>query len=543
MNHSRSTVFDFVNKHSYPILLTLFVLWICVGVFPLVCYETDGQMVTLGCDITFREGWTLPPPYTYEYRMQPLMTIVVVALKHLLPFFTCEQIYSVFTALAGIAFLTGCVEFGRYVTKASRTKLLIAAMLLPEMYAVAMYSNSAIPAAALMIWALLLTGRGLHWQSLALLCIAVWFRIDIVIIYPVILPLLYFGGMTFKRSFCVALAYAVAIVVITLPGFWLMNADALGTYGNFQRWNNIITPILRFYAIYGFYSLTYFLLLPLGIACIASQRRWKELFVVLLPILFLHLVMIKFGNASKHFLYNAPFVIIAGVYALSCIEKFLCRRPLLKWAVVCGVLVFFTVSVRRKQTDTAWLQENPLHNVGIVAPLFDKGDIAVSIGAGPQIITRDEYMLGSGQLFYSWYIHSIKEVMEGWREQQQAVLDTLPTTNILTFEYAASAPSASKFLIKGCHFSKEENMPWRYEYTVYDHQRKLRNWRVYLTEAEHDSRKFASYIDTLISVTPKDEEGYVITAADHFGFARYLDENVKMGKAEKKAEHLYRIIR
>ena len=204
MRNSLSVIYDYVNKHAYPILLALFVIWVLVGVFPLQCYETDGQVITFGCDVTYREGWSLPPLYTYEYRQQPLITILITALKHVLPFFTCEQIYYVFTVLCSFAFLIGCVEFGQRIVKTSRTKLLIAAMLLPEMYAIAMYSNSAIPAAALMIWALILTMKQKHWQSVLLLCLATWFRVDIVTVYPVILPLLYFNGRSFKQSFWLA---------------------------------------------------------------------------------------------------------------------------------------------------------------------------------------------------------------------------------------------------------------------------------------------------------------------------------------------------
>ncbi|MBO7045366.1 MAG: hypothetical protein J6W38_03315, partial [Prevotella sp.] len=180
MRNSLSVVYDFVNKHTYLILLTLFVIWILVGVFPLQCYETDGQVITFGCDITYREGWSLPPLYTYEYRQQPLITILMTALKHIMPFFATEQIYYVFSVLCSFIFLIGCIEFGRMIAQTSRTRLLIAAMLLPEMYAIAMYSNSAIPAAALMIWALILTLKQKHWQSVLLLCLATWFRIDIV---------------------------------------------------------------------------------------------------------------------------------------------------------------------------------------------------------------------------------------------------------------------------------------------------------------------------------------------------------------------------
>ena len=438
MRNSLSVVYDFVNKHTYLILLTLFVIWVLVGVFPLQCYETDGQVITFGCDITYREGWSLPPLYTYEYRQQPLITILMTALKHIMPFFATEQIYYVFSVLCSFIFLIGCIEFGRMIAQTSRTRLLIAAMLLPEMYAIAMYSNSAIPAAALMIWALIFTLKQKHWQSILLLCLATWFRIDIVTVYPVVLPLLYFSGKSFKQSFWQAVAYGVAIVVISLSGFWLMNAQVLGTVGLYEKWNNIVTPMQRFFAIFGYYSLVYFILLPLGIFAIVRSKRWKELFVVLLPIVVLHTVMAEFGNASKHFLYNAPFVIIAGTRALQWLEEVLSKRTVLKWVCITMTILLMTVSVRQQRKNVEWLQANPLNSIGIAAPLtsleIGGREVSLALGAGPQIFTGDEYMLATGHFFYSWYVHSIKEVLKDWRIQQKAVLDTIPTSNILTFE-------------------------------------------------------------------------------------------------------------
>ena len=547
MSKSLSVVFDFVNKHSYLVLLILFVLWICIGVFPLQCYETDGQVITLGCDVTYREGWSLPPLYTYEYRQQPLITILITALKYIMPFFACEQIYYVFSVLCSFAFLIGCVEFGKIIIKTSRTRLLVAAMLLPEMYAIAMYSNSSIPAAALMIWALVFATKEKHWLAIGMLCLATWFRIDIVCVYPVVLPLLYFCGRSFKQSFLLSVGYGIAIIIISLTGFWLMNAEVLGTVGLYEKWNNIVTPIQRFFAIFGCYSLTYFILLPLGVFAMAMSKRWKELFVVLLPIVLLHIVMAEFGNASKHFLYTAPFAIIAGACALQWLEEVLGKRPVLKWTCIILAVLLMTVSVRQQRRGVEWLQANPLNSIGIALPIttVQVGDreVSLALGAGPQIFTGDELMLATGHFFYSWYIHCIKEQLKEWRIQQKAVLDTIPTSNILTFEYAASAPSALEYMTEQYHFSKEEHMPWKYEFSVSNPQRNLNYYRVYLTVPEQYNEKFISYIDTLSSVIPKNEDGYVLTAPEHFGFARFLDEIAKTGKVEKKADNLYKIVR
>ena len=35
----------FVSRNSYPIVLVLFFIWICIGIFPLTCYESDSMHV------------------------------------------------------------------------------------------------------------------------------------------------------------------------------------------------------------------------------------------------------------------------------------------------------------------------------------------------------------------------------------------------------------------------------------------------------------------------------------------------------------------
>ena len=303
-----NNVFKFVERNAYPVLLTLFVVWMCFGIFPLRCYETDGQEIILGCDIMYREGWSLPPVYSYAYRMQPLTTLLVVALKHLMPFFTCEQIYCFLTAVAALAFLLGCIALARHITQASKSRILLAAMLLPEIYAIAMYPNTAIPAAACFVWAMLLIVKERYWLSCVLLIVAVLFRLDILAVFPAVLPLLIFDGKPLKRALGLSFGYGLIVMVLVVALSLLLKTDWIGTYEEYQ-YNGamIITPAERILSITGFYSLAYFLLLPIGIGVIIARKRWKELFVVLLPIVLIHYVYGAFGNASKHYLYNAPF--------------------------------------------------------------------------------------------------------------------------------------------------------------------------------------------------------------------------------------------
>lgn len=536
----------FVDKNTYPVLLTLFILWMCVGIFPLRCYETDGQEIILGCDIMYREGWSLPPVYSYAYRMQPLTTILVVALKHLMPFFTCEQIYCFLTALAALLFLFGSISFVRHITKASKSLILLAAMLLPEIYAIAMYPNTAIPAAACFIWAMVLIVRQRMWLASVLLIVSVLFRLDILAVFPAVLPLLLFEGKPLKRALGLSLGYGVFVMALVVGLSLMLKTDWFGTYEEYQHNGPLITPAERILSITGFYSLAYFLLLPIGIGVIIAKKRWMELFVVLLPIVLIHYIYGAFGNASKHYLYNAPFVIIAGVRAMEWLQGLLRKHAVLKWATVVALILFMTVSVRKWNLSVPWISNNPLNKVGVVVPLYETEragtGYGLGIGAGFQLCTNDEDMLLTGHAFYPWYIREIKRVMGDWRSQQKAAIDKVPTSNILVLEFGAAAPLSFEYMTEPYHFQQLKKMPEAYRYTISNAERDLHFWRVVLTAPLTDSQQVVDYINS-VRKDFLDGECYLLSANNHYGACYFMDELVPQGILEKKADRLYKILK
>ena len=417
-------------------------------------------------------------------------------------------------------------------------------MLLPEMYAIAMYPNSAIPSMACFLWALIFMSRQRYWLSGILISISIVLRLDIVIMFPTILALLIYMGRDIKRSVILSLVYAVTVVAAVFVLFWVMGAEFLPTYNSYQKWNFIITTQERVLCILGFYSLAYAVLVPIGLYVVIRQKRWRELFLILFPMLLLHGVYVLFGNASKHFLYNAPFVIVLGIRALNWIQQQLSDKPVMKWAVLLLIFLFMTVSVRKKNLDMPWVQENPLHQIGMLSPIFSvqRGhtEYTVGLGAGYQLITNDECMLLSGHVFYPWYIHSLKRVIRDWREQQKAVLDDAPTSDILTFEWGASAPVSFMLMTEDHHFTMREDKPEEYRYTISNPRRELNFWRVILPAGVRDRQEIDTYIDT---VTAKFSEGdqYIIAASNHYGTAHFLDEIAQTGKLKKKAERIYQI--
>lgn len=89
-------------KDTYPILLILFLCWMCVGIFPLNCYESDSLNTIAGCEILRNQGFSIPPAYSYEYDMQPLIYYLIAGACRLLPFMTCEEMFCLLTGVVAM---------------------------------------------------------------------------------------------------------------------------------------------------------------------------------------------------------------------------------------------------------------------------------------------------------------------------------------------------------------------------------------------------------------------------------------------------------
>ena len=82
----------FLQQNRFSLLLMIFLVWMAIGIFPLYCYETDSMHVLAGCGIMVNQGITFPPLWTYEYSMQPLISLVVTVVGKTIPLLTVEHI-------------------------------------------------------------------------------------------------------------------------------------------------------------------------------------------------------------------------------------------------------------------------------------------------------------------------------------------------------------------------------------------------------------------------------------------------------------------
>ncbi len=535
MNNSTYIIWRYIKQNAYLLLFIIFALWMCLGFFPMVCYEGDSLEVILGCEVMHQNGWSFPPTLEYEYRMQPLTYILIVALKKILCFLTCGQIYSLMTVGSSFAFLIGCIEFGRHITQEKRIWTLLAAMMLPEMYAIAMYPNSAIPAAALFIWAFICIYYHKHVIAAILLCIAPLFRVDVVIVYPAIFPLFIFMGKPLGKSIIYSAIYALTVIVISLFFFWLFNARVLTALHSYDNWNKYIPPSQNLISIFAYYSLAYVILLPLGICLLVRNKFWKELFLVLLPIVILHFVYRSMGCAAKHYLYISPFVIIVGVKALTWIISEVRGRPFLKWICIMMVILFNTISLRILPPSRPWFKDGLIYNAAMITPLgsthISSTKVSLGIGAGQFIPTLDEKMLASGHLFYPLYIHEIKKEMQTTYARLKSSLEKQTYCNIQAAEWGINSYLSSLFLNDQYQISIKDG------YCTLTGKGKTFNMlKAKTVDLDDCARILLKELCCLTSPKPMDDV-YIVVDTKHIRML--FDELVSEGLLEKVEEGLY----
>ncbi len=358
--------------------------------------------------------------------MQPLVTPLVVGVKQVLAFMTCEQVYCLLTALAAIVFAIGSLVLVCDVSGIKREYALLALFLIPETYACAYYPNSSTLAAVLFVWGLIFFRKGKWILAGILLCVAPLLRVDVVIVYPVLLPLLLLQGYDWKKSVGISALYAVAVVAIVALGCWVLQANPLKSllgYSSMNDSKNFASAVK--FAVFTFYTALGILLLPWGLGRMAKEKQYKLLFVCLLPMALLHFMFRYTGCATKHYLYLLPFVAVIYATALQAIRGQ--RSRVVKYAICGGIVLFLVVSIRVDLPSSPWRNEEKSEaHVGPVVELADytygSHHLRAGIGAGQLVPTLDEFMLATGNAFYPFYIYQYKKRKDSYRREAYELL-------------------------------------------------------------------------------------------------------------------------
>lgn len=414
-----------LSDNCYGLLLLLFWAYICVGIFPLYCYESDSMNVIFGISVLWEGGWSVPPVHSYEYDMQPMVYYLVAGLRYVLPFVTCEQIYCLLAGIAGLMLIPVSVRFINRVAGVGKSVALFAMFLLPETMAIAMYPNSAILALLPVMVGLNAIVDRRRWLVAVMLSVAPLLRVDVVLMYPVVLAVYIWMGYGFMNALKKSMLLGAVVLVAIVAGFAVLHANPLvASLNKYQYWNNAI-PIWRvLVAILSFYGLAYVVLMPVGLYRLIKKRRYNVLLVALVPIVMDHIVYRSMGCAAKHFLYMLPFVSLLGAVAIEWLWAWTRERLWLRYAAAVCLLLLLTVSTRMYSVSSPWRSaEYAEAQCGPVLKFFKESvtpwRVTIGIGAGEVLTTLDEQMLFTGNAFYPLFIHELK--LRGLERRDKAV--------------------------------------------------------------------------------------------------------------------------
>lgn len=464
------------QQRVYHILLALFCVYTLIGVFPLMCYESDSMHGVAGCAVMYNEGWQFPPRYAYFYDMQPLITYTVAALRHVLAFLSCEQIYCLFTAISALLSVLGTLRLMRLITGHAPWLLLLAVFFFPESYAQAMYPNSTTPAFALFVWALCMAASQRYALATLLLCIAPLFRIDVVIVYPALLPLFLNIGMPWSRSLKTCSIMAISVVLFVAVACWMLGADPVGntlrTYADFNQGQQYARQVPI--ALYTFFTPVNVILMPMGIYIMCSRRRYMMLIFCLLPMSLLYYMFRNTGCAAKHWLYILPFAAILAASGWQAIVDMCSRRKVL-FALLMSMLAFYLFCGVRFQLPPSMAKVSKSFVTldstdGPFLTLFSEHrtplKVRVGLGTGQIVPTADEVMLLTGNACYPLFIHNYKQRKDLQRRQALQEASRLDSYDIFAMEWGGRMFFPNLLIDEqGWHFRRHKSSTMLYTLT------------------------------------------------------------------------------
>lgn len=408
-------IFDRVKGNDtkvFHLMFLLTVLWMLPGLFPLVSYEGDATSICYGSEFTAANGWHTLGQEGYGFWMQPLIYVVLVFFRVAFGA-PCEATYCIFSSCCAIALIYATVIFCARLTGLRKSLLLLAVLLIPESYALAMYPNSTAPAALLAVVGFIFLQRGRFVPATALLCIAPLFRLDAALIYCVVPFLVYLNSGSIRRTLKITALAALAVCTFVFASYALIGASVGTTFNEFMDWNGRITRVVHYTAIMGFYGLITLILMPVGIIGLIKSGNKVLILMVVTAVLIIHIFYFSFGNTPKHYALLIPYVAVINGYGL----KYLEHKKILRCVYCLAIVALSLFGVYVFQGSTYWKSGTIIDDYVPKKQLFKITTSALPIvytadfylGPGRIIITPDEMYTLGGYLYYPYTIRKIKQ--------------------------------------------------------------------------------------------------------------------------------------
>lgn len=404
----------------FAIIFILATVYLAIGMYPISPIEGDGTAIANGATHLAADGLDAISS-VYRYPAQPGTYIVVASLHRLLGV-SSLVVFSVLSAVCSICFV--------FLSAAILLKLFdhpfyscgMIVLLFQESFSGGYYANSTVIAAAVfMFGTYILTFSATPFRLLIgaiFLAIGVWIRLDVVLIFPAILLILYriaWGRSLFPLLivvgvvcfFCTVAIYAsrVSINDIFLAGRSHLAERSARTQG--LGIPLIGTPDVKSYL--SFFSLLILFLQALGIAIILKQQRWYILGLFLAGVVPFYLIFSGVVSSPKYLYYLIPFFSIPLVsLAMSVTNRPRRTRVVILASGISLFILQYVIGLRAYFADKQYIEQSyslaRSHPtlVTLLGLAFEESSIqgaSIVIGAGTLINTADNIRLSSGIAF------------------------------------------------------------------------------------------------------------------------------------------------
>jgi hypothetical protein len=472
----------YINPRSiiWIITLSLITIYFGIGIFPISLFETDSIAIANNCQHIINTGVFKGSVIGHSFDMQSGTYFLIVTLSKL--FHTATfVIYSIISSIAAISFIIFIVIFIKQLCGYNILLIVSLLLLFQEITALAYYPNSTSLSSAFWMlgFIILIKKPSLPRIILAglILSLSAWFRIDILFVFPSVLPLLFIVTKDIKKSILFSTILAVIVLILLWVFMSVCNAKISGFMGYteyhgtlFGMANNLGAldlSLLR--AHLASYSLLLVILFLMGLVFILRKKEWKLLMFIISGMVFYYMLGINNTVAPKHLAPFTLFWMLAILYGLDKILKLGNKNflILLSLVIIFVFQYFIGYKVDILSIPYANKEYSLLNPVPSYVKLFKTGQIGAKIGsvetrigAGTKIPSSDEILLSSGIVFnpVSWRI--MKEKTLKTTRDLRNYIDTCTQSELNIMVTDGSSQFVVNSLMSNHFYWQEDTVNW-----------------------------------------------------------------------------------
>lgn len=335
------------------------------------------------------------------------------------------------------------------------------------------------------------------------------------------------SGYDWMKSGYITIGYGALLIIILWLVYPFLGGDISYTISEFSRWQNLVSLKRHMLAILGFYGIIVPLLLFPGLVILYRKKDYIVIALVVSVVIIVHMVNYRFGNASKHYALLFPFILIPVAVVIEKIKKTSTKR--LSYFIGCLIFLIQAVGIRLSP-EKYELRSIQNKYVPTVCYVYKNEYFSIVFGGGQTANTCDELIMLSGNLFYPFYIHNIKEET---LHRIQSIADAL------------SKVRNNELIIIGWEQEQRmkllQSLGLKCPQAIFIETNEIKNLdKIDQPDMVMEAKKdVVQYVDSKIDT--KSGLFLVVTEASLYRFDYFFDHLCKFGEAEKINSSVYKL--